>query len=113
VKWQWQVMLNRALSVPQFRSPSILLLAAVRSIVCQGRLDRIRADYPNPIERFFRYPTLHWFFSSDAALRHLISGGSLAGFILVVLGVHSRLGFMIMWAVYLSFSNMMGFMYPW
>jgi hypothetical protein len=78
----------------------------------QSRLDRIRADYPNAFERFLRYPTIHWVWSSDRALKNLILGASVAGFLLTVCGVHSRLGFVVMWITYLSFSNQMGFMYP-
>lgn len=79
----------------------------------KGRLDRIRADYPNVIERIVRYPTLHWFFHSDRALKAMLAVGTVAGLVFTVIGVHSRLGLFIMWTIYLSFSNMMGFMYPW
>ena len=77
------------------------------------RLNRIRVDYPNRFERWLRYPTLHWLFNSDRSLKNLLLVGSLSGFILTVIGVHSRLGLAIMWMVYLSFSNMMGLAFPW
>ena len=78
----------------------------------KARFDRYRADFPMP-QRFFYYPSYLHFYHEDWFLPFLLYASALVGGSLVFTGLHSRLGIFLCWSVYLSYANVMNFMYPW
>ena len=72
----------------------------------------MRADFPFP-HRFFYFPSWLHLCHADWLLPSLLFGASGIGLTLVWTGAASRLGLFLMWSVYLSYANVMNFMYPW
>jgi len=77
------------------------------------RLARLRVDTPSLWRRILSPPTVHWLAASDAALQAWLYGAAAIGLVCTVLGLCSRLGFAVMFIVYVSYSNLMNLMYPW
>jgi len=78
----------------------------------KARFDRIRADFPS-WRRFFFYPSWLHLHHSDTALQLYLYASAIVGWGLAWSGAWSRLGFFILWSCYLSYANVMNFMYPW
>jgi hypothetical protein len=91
----------------------ILALAGARGISpVAAQLARIRADFPG-VSRFFRFPTLLWITSGDAALRSFLWLGALSSLVVIAGGPLARAALAACFVLYLSFDLAADLLYPW
>jgi len=76
------------------------------------QLTKIKEDYPG-IKRFFYFPTLLWFNTSDLFFKALVVLGSLSACWAIYGGPQTSLALFLCWIIYLSFDHCIELTFPW
>lgn len=76
------------------------------------KLGAMRRDFPG-LRRLLYFPTLLWFTRSNWALRALVAAGFAAGLAVIWGGPFGCWGFLVAYAIYLSFDVALKLSFPW